>query len=256
MTERTYKAKVVMLRKTKLRDNDFILTMLAENGSQLRAVAKGARKPHSQFRSRCEPATVAEVFCARGRGLDIITEIRVESTNQRIRDDLALSACASLMIELVTKITHEDVPVDRLYPMTCAALEALASSDDRHALALSCAFMLKALAFVGLRPSLDACVSCGNVLDIDDGQDVALSVSEGGVVCEDCRRTLETTTYDGAIIRWIAVLLTSTFDDIKSFDIDVGTSFAILDFIQQWVRFHVGSRMKSIQFVFDCGLFV
>ena len=40
---RTYRTKVLVLDKTKLKETDLILTMLDERGRQVRAVAKGAR---------------------------------------------------------------------------------------------------------------------------------------------------------------------------------------------------------------------
>ena len=49
MGERTRNDRVVVLRKTKLGESDLILTLLSSDGSQIRAVAKGARKPKSPF---------------------------------------------------------------------------------------------------------------------------------------------------------------------------------------------------------------
>ena len=42
---RTYRARAVVLDRTKRGEQDLILTLLGSDGSQLRAVAKGARKP-------------------------------------------------------------------------------------------------------------------------------------------------------------------------------------------------------------------
>ena len=52
MGERTRNDRVVVLRKTKLGESDLILTLLSSDGSQIRAVAKGARKPKSPFSTR------------------------------------------------------------------------------------------------------------------------------------------------------------------------------------------------------------
>lgn len=51
---RTYRTKVLVLDKTKLKETDLILTMLDERGRQVRAVAKGARKPGGRLAARCE----------------------------------------------------------------------------------------------------------------------------------------------------------------------------------------------------------
>ena len=46
---RTYRTRAIVLDKTKLGESDLILELLAENGSLVRAVAKGARKPGSRL---------------------------------------------------------------------------------------------------------------------------------------------------------------------------------------------------------------
>ena len=50
----TYDARAIVLRKTKLGESDLIVTLLAQDGSQARAVAKGARKPARPFAARLE----------------------------------------------------------------------------------------------------------------------------------------------------------------------------------------------------------
>ena len=82
MSQPTYGARAIVLRKTKLGESDLIVTMLAEDGSQMRAVAKGARKPASSFAARLELYSVADALLARGRSLDIVKEVRlVEATS-------------------------------------------------------------------------------------------------------------------------------------------------------------------------------
>lgn len=54
MAADTYSLQALVLRKTKLGETDLIVTLLAQDGRQVRAVAKGARKPNSSFASRLE----------------------------------------------------------------------------------------------------------------------------------------------------------------------------------------------------------
>ena len=63
----TYSLHAIVLRKTKLGESDLILTLLAEDGRQVRAVAKGARKPNSAFSSRLEIFAEVEALMASGK---------------------------------------------------------------------------------------------------------------------------------------------------------------------------------------------
>ena len=52
---RTYRTKAIVLDKTKLKETaNLILTLVDQTGRQIRAVAKGARKPGSRLAARCE----------------------------------------------------------------------------------------------------------------------------------------------------------------------------------------------------------
>ena len=92
MAQSTYNARVLVLRKTKLGESDLILSLLAQDGSQIRAVAKGARKPTSQFSSRLELYSQADVLLAQGRSLDIVKELGKNqmSTAQFYKDNVEL----------------------------------------------------------------------------------------------------------------------------------------------------------------------
>ena len=57
---RTYRTKVLVLDKTKLKETDLILTMLDERGRQVRAVAKGARKPGGRLAARLSLIHISE----------------------------------------------------------------------------------------------------------------------------------------------------------------------------------------------------
>ena len=103
MAQATYTARAIVLRKTKLGESDLIVTLLAEDGAQLRAVAKGARKPQSTFAARLELYSVADVLCAKGRSLDIVKEARLVESNERLRRDLEHAACAAPMAELLDR---------------------------------------------------------------------------------------------------------------------------------------------------------
>ena len=49
---KTTRLKAIVLDRTKLAEQDLILTMLSDSGEERRAVAKGARKPGGRFAAR------------------------------------------------------------------------------------------------------------------------------------------------------------------------------------------------------------
>lgn len=256
MAGATYTARVIVLRKTKLGESDLILTLLAEDGSQVRAVAKGARKPSSSFAARLELYSVADVLCSVGRSLDIVKEARLVASNERLRRDLEHAACAAPMAELLDRVTQMGLESPRVFALTEAALARLDEAPASQAPAFCAAHLLKTLAFSGLRPSLTACVGCGAEVDTDRPDAVVfVSYHEGGVVCSACRSTVESVAVSANSVAWCKVLLGSTFAEIADREVPLSASFAALRFCQQWVREHVGANLKSLNFLFTSGLF-
>lgn len=258
MAQQTYTAHVIVLRKTKLGESDLILSMLAQDGSQIRAVAKGARKPTSQFSSRLELGAEADVLFAKGRSLDIVKEVRLAAGNGAMRQSIERAAAAAPMLELLDRITQADLKNPKLLPMTHAALSALDGADAEHAPAICAAHLLKTFAFCGIRPSLDSCCMCGNPLScqLDEPrfQDVAFSFSEGGVVCDACS-TPDSVRVSSATLAWARALLGMRFSDIAQTEVDQSGVFGVLRLAQTWAHMHASTNLKSLTFLFTCGLF-
>lgn len=255
MARPTYTSRVIVLRKTKLAESDLILTLLAESGAQLRVVAKGARKPTSPFSSRLELFSVADVLCAQGKSLDIVSEAQLVQSNAALRADIALAAAAAPIAELLDRVTHLGLENDRLFPMTQAALSSMTRSDAPHACAICAAHLLKTFAFCGIRPALRRCAVCGEEMPPALSGIVAFSPREGGVICSGCRAHVEAAYIDAVCALWASFLLGSTFRDIEGAKVGQAEAFAVLEMCQRWTREHVGCKLKSLNFLFTCGLF-
>lgn len=252
----TYRARGIVLRKTKLGENDLILTLMVQDGSQVRAVAKGARKPTSQFAARLELYSVVDVLLACGRSLDIVKEVRLVQAHTALRQSLEHSACAAPMVELLARVTQDALENSRLFDLTCVALESLVRVEPSMAPAICAAHLLKTLAFIGVRPGLHSCVVCGQKSSQwKSGNMVRLSYGEGGILCPTCATQSEAVLVPWATTDWVLLFLGSTFAQIEEFEVDPSVSFALLRFCQEWSREHVGRNLKSLNFLFTCGLY-
>ncbi|MCL1798491.1 MAG: DNA repair protein RecO [Eggerthellaceae bacterium] len=256
MAAETYTGKVIVLRKTKLGESDLVLTLLAEDGSQLRAVAKGARKPSNSFAARLELYSAAEVLCSKGRSLDIVKEARLIDAHEKLRFAMEHAAGAAPMVELLDKVTQQGLASPRLYGLTRAAFSCLVESEVSKIPALTAAHLLKTLAFVGLRPSLTACASCGGTVALDDARAlVRVSCQEGGALCGACGQQAPGTWMPAGICRWACSLLFSPLAEVKESTLDVQGAYAVLDFCRAWIREHVGCNLRSLDFLFATDLF-
>lgn len=254
MATRTYNIRAIVLKKTKLGESDLIYTFLSEDGSQVRAVGKGARKPTSPFSSRLELYSVVDLLIHQGKSLDIVTEARLVTAGTLLRTDLCWSAAAAPMAELLEKVTQQDLVESRLFALTEKALKQLENSQMEKLPALTAAHLMKSMAFLGFRPSLKECVVCGSFCD-EVVSDFFCSFALGGLVCRSCSSQVETQKFSSNTIEWLRALIALTFEEISTSDIDLTTAFELLQFDKQWIKQHAGVSLKSLDFLFTSGLY-
>ena len=239
----------LVLRRTKLGESDVIVTLLAEDGSLRKAVAKGARKPTSTFASRLELFSIATLLLARGRSLDIVKEARLVEGNSDLRTDFFLSSAASPLVELLSKSTFEDQPAPRLFSLAKRALETLTTTQENPFI-ITLAALLKMLAFLGFRPTFQECIECGNSIDLTHEGSQPFSYFDGGSVCQNCVSRHETIPVDTTMLLWCHVLLYSTLDEASNLQIPEQTLTSAFRFINEWIKLHLGINMRSLTFLF------
>ena len=247
MAAGTYPARAMVLRKTKLGETDLIVTLLAEDGRLLKAVAKGARKPSSSFAARLDVFCEVDLLLVRGKSLDIVKEARLVNAHRGVREDVEHAAAAAPVVDLVARLAQPDLESPRLFAVTSAVLS------------LCAAHLLKAFSFAGFRPSFDRCVVCGSRIDLAGASAlsgaISFSPAEGGVACSGCLLFSDSRRIPADVLNHANRLLHATFAEIAATPESRRLTFEVLHLCQAWVREHVGSRLKSLEFLFTCGLF-
>lgn len=182
-----YRDDAVVLRLHKLGEADRIVTLLTRRGGRVRAVAKGIRRTSSKFGGRLEPGNHVDaalhVSANPASSLQIVTEAVVrDSFAQAMAGDYPRYTAGTAMLEATERLTAEErEPALRLYLLLVAGLRALTGGPHPPGLVLD-AYLLRALALSGYRLALAGCAGCGR-----SGPQPFLSVSAGGLVCEQCR---------------------------------------------------------------------
>ena len=96
-----------MLAHFDLGEADRIITLLTPEDGKIRAVAKGVRRPKSRIGGSVEPFAELDAVLARGRNLDVITQVGVAHAWLALRDRLELTATAWYIGELADRAVEE-----------------------------------------------------------------------------------------------------------------------------------------------------
>lgn len=241
---RSQRLRAVVLDRTKLKEQDLILTLLALNGTQVRAVAKGARKPGSRLAARTELCCDVDVLVSQGRGLGIVTEAQIVDAHTGVRTDLERLSCAAAMLEVARLTCYEEVEDPFLHPLLSRALRSCEQAHDRAHLDVAyAAYVLKVLSHCGWRPVLDACVACG------EPTFARFSVAAGGVICESCARDVAGAEPVGAgHVAWLAALIGCTFDTLLASEVDRHVATFVLETARSWASTHLDARLRAAEF--------
>ena len=265
--------RCLVLGHAKLGEADAIVTMLSSSGRQVRAVAKGLRRPGCRFGARLEPYALVDVMLHPGRSLDTVTDVRTVDSNAGCRTGVARPAASAVACELADKLTRDGAVVrERTFELAVASLSAIGAAGDGDATAalLASAYCVKAMSIEGFRPSTRECALCGSVLSAPD-RAAAFSVAAGGCLCADCAEADGVLAYDidGALARggtdgcdgtygsgpalpegiagWVDSLVSLRLADIAA--LEGAPTAALLDFTASWASEHLGVRLRSIDFL-------
>lgn len=178
-----YRDVGVVLRTQKLGEADRIVTFLTREHGRVRAVGKGVRRTTSKFGSRLEPFMHVDAQFARGRSLDVVTQVEtIAPYAQDVCTDYARYTAGTAMLETAERLVEEEFePATQHYLLLVGALRALSAGTHDATLVLD-SFLLRSLAIAGYAPTFDDCARCGR-----PGPHRNFSAAAGGMLCQTCR---------------------------------------------------------------------
>ena len=242
---RTYRTNALVLDKTKLKETDLILTLVDERGRQVRAVAKGARKPGGRLAARCELFCTVDLLLAQGRSLDIVSQAELLEAPLGAAPTYEQTCAASALAEVARCCSFEDSEDPFLFKIASRAFDLVGSGiDAAHLDLLVAAFTFKLLAHVGYRPDFSACVSCG------DPMLSHFSPQAGGLLCGSCASSIPgAELVSTGEVAWLRALMSSTFDELLAAPIDGHTAAFLLGLSHLWAATHLDQRLRAMEFL-------
>lgn len=241
----SYPLTALVLRHTKLGETDVIVTLLAEDGRQVRAVAKGLRKPGSRIGGRLEEFSKVDLLLHTGRNLDIVSEVRMLESRKGLRGDLERTAAAAVVADLLDKVSLDNQVEPRLFALADTALGVMERAREDALPALVTAFLVKAMAMSGYRPAVESCVACAGV-PAGPGR---FSLHSGGRLCEACG------SVDPGALRvpaealdWLAALLRATLAEVAEMELPSAAVADSFTLVRSFVGYHLPTRLKALDF--------
>ena len=231
-----------MLRKLDYGEADRIYTLLTRDHGKVGAIGKGVRKTSSKLASSLELFSQVEVLLAHGRNLDVITQVqRVETP--RMVADIGRTAYAGVVAELAERMSEDRNPIERLFELTCRALNELAvEAEPRRAAHI---YLAAALDLMGYTPQLAVCARCERILE---PVAAPFSPSAGGFLCQRCGDPAAPVV-DVAAIKVLRVLFSGETALHRRLVLTPAIMDAVEDVLFDQLEYHLDRRLKSLGFL-------
>ncbi|MEX0749178.1 MAG: DNA repair protein RecO [Dehalococcoidia bacterium] len=242
---RVYKTPAIVLRQRRLGDADKILTLYTASLGQIDAVAKGVRKAKSRLAGHVEPLTQATFMLAKGKSLDIVTQVETIEAFQPLRDDLDRLSRAFYASELLDKFTEPHAENFGLYRLLLDTLRRLASEPDVDT---PLRFYEMSLLFdAGYTPELEECVVCRERLQPVTNYWTA---GGGGVVCQNCRSDEAAVRPISAnAVKLLRLLLHGRYQDVTRVTIQGELASELERALGEYVRWVLERDIRSAAFI-------
>lgn len=168
---------------------------------------------------------------------------------------------ASAAIELLNNLLIGGEPQTVCYQITLSFLRMTDTIDKKRLPSLFAGYILRLVSLLGYRPNLTGCASCGKSGDslIPDssksGGKLMLSIERGGLICAECRSTLNgENSFIGIGVEFhekLTRLMKSSLVEASNIPISMAELQELVEIMTMLLKFHAESmkQLKSFDFL-------
>lgn len=127
-----YKTKGIVLGSRPFDENAKLVTIFAKDHGKITVIAKGAKRPTSKFGGRLEAFTYAELLLAKGKSLDILSQMEVVESFQAIRENPDWLNLGFYFIKIVQSATLQGHTNNKLLKLLLMSLKKIIDGESIH----------------------------------------------------------------------------------------------------------------------------
>ena len=163
MRPRSYSSEAIVLARKNYSEADRVIILYSRGNGKLSFIAKAVRKPESRKRGGLEVFSRIKFSAARGKSLDIITEVEVIDQFAKLRKDLKKVSVAFFFMEVVGRLTRDEEKNEDYYDYINSSLKKLTATNESKKLREG--FIYDSLVLLGFWPKGKKMTDPDNVLE-------------------------------------------------------------------------------------------
>ncbi len=245
---RIYRSEAIILRNRHFLESSKITTLYTLKMGKVEVVAKGSRRPGSQFGASLDTAThCSAVFYHRPeRDLHTLSQCDILNPFPELHDNLSRMAYAASCLQFVDLTTPLEEPHDKLFHLILMLLRTLEAVEyDTSCRPLLWAFLLRASGLSGWAIVLDRCLLCNEEAPI-----AGISASLGGTICTNCRdSTDDLVACSPGTVKLLQWLSTARWERMARLSVDPTVEDQAQAIIRQHINRHTERDLTSLDFL-------
>lgn len=238
------KVKALVLRETKYKEADKILTVLTEKGGKISLSARGVMRQNSKLSAACQLFAFSEMTLYENRGKWYVKEAQIIEQFLGLRSELGNFALAAYFVELLEAVSDSDMPDGRLLSLGLNSLFALSNKlyEPEH---IKAVFELRLMCISGYEPSIFHCPVCGS----ENIEKPVFSTVGGTILCSGC-----TGEYSGRFllspssVEAMKYIITADNKRVFSFNMDETAKKKLFDVCEGYVSAQLERNFYSLTY--------
>lgn len=228
-------AEAVVLRSIEYGETSRIVTFFTREQGKITAIAKGARRPKSQFGSTLEPMAYTQIvyYYKPTRGVQTLKESSHAATFPRLRRDLERIGIGLRIVEMIDALLQREEEHADVFGLTLQLFHALDRTSSRLG-NLWPYFQLQLAAMLGFAPAFDR----EQVEAIGEGEQGRLAL-DSGMILPSASDYHPSRRAPRAILRAFAILARADLETVLRMELPAERLRAVERLVTDYVRYHV-----------------
>lgn len=234
----------IVLRTVNYSETSIIATLFSKESGKIALMAKGARKPKSEFAAQLEPMNILNLnyFHKDGRNIQLLKNSSFIEDSMVIRENFDSLHYGLTIVEILDKLLHENDIDPIAFRLSVKIFSALKSAQLNNDILFSF-FLLQLSIRLGFMPELNKCCNCLTQLE-----SAKFDEYRGELMCKSCIQGSEI-NLSVATINLLKALLITHIDHLHTLKYDDINLKELNSFLDYYSRFHLAgmSRVKSLK---------
>lgn len=241
----TFVTMGLVLKETRYREADRILTILTPKLGVISAMAPGSLRLKSKLFSGCGMFCYSEFTLAPGRNMYTVHEADIEKGFHGVSQSVEGMGLAMYMAEMAVALspTGQEAEHELRLLLNCLYMICTGKTNVR---VIKAVFEIRTMSECGFMPQIVCCRGCG----VYDGKEFYLDIQEGHLLCADCAaKDGKTCNLDQGALYALRHICLVDDKKIFAFKLSMGSLEKLSTVAEQYALLHLDKPLKSYSFL-------